>query len=97
MPSLKVATPEKQINSFDADIHMQESLPHKRLFLVGGSSPSKRLAKHFTFRFALGPSSVCLVGENLLRAPSRHCRDGAGPWPYHYGHARHEYLSLIHI
>ena len=37
----------KQINSFDAVIHMQESPPHKR-FLVGCSSPFTRLAEYLT-------------------------------------------------
>ena len=33
-----------------------------------------RLAQHLTFRFALGASNVCLVGE-ARRAPSRHYKD----------------------
>ena len=37
----------KQINSFDAFIHMQESPPHKR-FLVGYSSPVMRLPEYVT-------------------------------------------------
>ena len=43
----------KQIDYFDAVIHMQESPPHKRI-LVGCSSPSMRLAEHLAARFALG-------------------------------------------
>ena len=35
----------QQINTFAAVIHMQESPPHKQ-FLVGCSSPFKRLAEH---------------------------------------------------
>ena len=37
----------KQIDSFDAVIHMQESPPHKR-FLVGCSSPFMRVDEHLT-------------------------------------------------
>ena len=34
-----------------------------------------RLAQRLTFRFALGTSNVCLVGENPTCSLSRHCRD----------------------
>ena len=49
----------KQINSFEAVIHMQENPPDKRR-LVGCSSPFMQLAEHLT---ALCASYVCLVGE----------------------------------
>ena len=50
----------KQIYSFDAVIHMQESPPHKR-FLVGCSSPSMRLVQHLP---ALGAwCKQCLPGR----------------------------------
>ena len=65
--SLEVATPESKSISLDAVIHMQESPPHKRLFLVPGRmqlSPFMRLAST-SRRFALGGASdVYLVGEN---------------------------------
>jgi len=57
----------KQINSFDAVVHMQENSPRKRfLLIVRCGSPFMRLAQHLT---ALGAwymytSNVCLVGEN---------------------------------
>ena len=51
----------KQINSFNAVIHMQESPPHKR-FSVGCSSPFLRLAEHLTALRAW--CNVCPVGEN---------------------------------
>ena len=54
----------KQINSFEAVIHTQESPPQKR-FLVGCGSPLMRLAQHLTFCFALDTNNICcLVGDN---------------------------------
>ena len=75
----------KQINSFDAIIHTQESPPHKR-FWAGCSSPFMRLAEHLTALLALGASDVCLVGENpTYSAPALQGCEGL--WPYDYGHA----------
>ena len=48
----------------DAVIHMQGNPPQKRS-LVECSSPFLGLAQHLTsWRFALGASNVCLVGES---------------------------------
>ena len=47
-----------------------------------------RLAEHLTFRFVLGASNVCLVGENPdLLSPGGIVRDARGLWSYDYGHA----------
>ena len=45
--SIGCSLTRKQINEFNTAIHTQESPPHK-WFLVGCSSPVKRLAKHLT-------------------------------------------------
>ena len=76
-----MATPEKQIDSFDAVIHMQESSLHKR-FLVG----LMQLTLHATRRTPHGVARLVLAmsawSVKTRRAPSRHCRDARV-----YGHA----------
>ena len=55
----------KQINSLDAVIYMQESLPQTR-FIVFCSSPVMRLAPSTSPRFAVDARNICLVGENPM-------------------------------
>ena len=57
----------KQINSFHAVIHMQESAPHKR-FSVVCSSPFMPScdSPNTSRRFALGASDACLPDENPM-------------------------------
>ena len=59
IPTYRYSSEEKLSTTFP----LPPNKSHKR-FLVGCIPPFMRLAGHLTFRFALGASNVCLVGEN---------------------------------
>ena len=63
MLSLEVATPERKVNSLDAVIHTQES-PRLKAVLSRMQLTLRATRPNTSRRFALGASSVCLVGEN---------------------------------
>ena len=52
----------KKNSPLDADIHVQESPPHKRFFV--GCSSTFHATRRTSRRFVLGAGNVCLVGEN---------------------------------
>ena len=89
----------KQLDSFDAVIHMQERPPTKR-FLVGCSSPFMRLAQLITALRAWC-KQISSWSVTAWRAPSRHCRDARSSYGHTttaaYGMSTPPKLCCLHI
>ena len=83
----------KQINSFGAVIHMQESPPHERLLVGCSSQPTLHATRRTPHRASRLVQAMPAWLVKTRRAPSRHCSDARVLWSYKYGHAAVQVVS----